>query len=61
MRGILLFVTEDVYEAARQEIEEFREQAIPAFAVLPSVKGSRGVAMQMIRDSVRKAMGAEFI
>lgn len=57
----IIFVTEEVHESAREEIDALAEQATPTFAVIPSVKGSRGVAMQMIRDSVRKAMGAEFI
>lgn len=57
----IIFVTEEVYESAREEIDAFGEQAIPTFAVIPSVEGSRGMAMQMIRDAVRKAMGAELI
>lgn len=57
----IIFVTEDVYEAAREGIDALQEQAIPTFAVIPSVKGSRGTAMQRIRDSVRRAMGAEYI
>ncbi len=57
----IIFVTEDVYEAAREGIEALREQAVPTFAVIPSVTGSRGTAMQMIRDSVRRAMGVEYI
>ncbi len=57
----LIFVTEEVYEVAHDEIDEFDEQPIPTFTILPSVKGSRGTAMQRIRDSVRKAVGAELI
>jgi V/A-type H+-transporting ATPase subunit F len=57
----LIFVTEDVYDTTRETIDEQQEEAIPTFALIPSVKGSRGAAMQMIRESVRRAMGAEFI
>jgi len=57
----VIFVTEEVYESAREGIDALVEQAMPTFAIIPSVKGGRGVAMQIIRDSVRKAMGAEFI
>ncbi len=57
----LVFVTEEAHESAMEEIGALTEQATPTFAVIPSVKGARGVAMQMIRDSVRRAMGAEFI
>ena len=57
----IIFVTEDVYEIARESIEALQEQAVPTFAVIPSVTGSRGTAMQMIRDSARRAMGVELI
>jgi V/A-type H+-transporting ATPase subunit F len=57
----IIFVTEEIYGAAREEIDSLAESAIPAITVIPSVGGNRGMAMQMIRDSVRRAMGAEFI
>jgi V/A-type H+-transporting ATPase subunit F len=57
----IIFVTEDVYDSAREGIDTLQEQAIPTFAVIPSVKGSRGTATQIIRESVRRATGAEFI
>ncbi len=57
----IIFVTEEVRESAQEKIDAYAEQATPTFTVIPSVKGSRGVAMQIIRESVRKAMGAEFI
>lgn len=57
----IIFVTEEVYEGAREIIAAFKEQATPTFTVIPSVRGSRGLALQMMRDSVRRAMGVEFI
>ncbi len=61
MQFKIIFVTEDVYEGARERIDGFAEESTPTFAIIPSVKGSRGIATGMIRHSVRKAMGAEFI
>lgn len=57
----IIYVTEDVYESARDGIDKFAEASRPTFSIIPSVKGGRGVAIQILRDSVRKAMGAEFI
>ena len=57
----IIFVTEEVFDLARESIDRFAEEAIPTFVTIPSVKGSRGMAMQMIRDSVRRAMGAELV
>jgi vacuolar-type H+-ATPase subunit F/Vma7 len=61
MQFKIIFVTEDVYESARERIDGFIEESTPTFSIIPSVKGSRGIAARMIRDSVRRAMGAEFI
>jgi len=57
----IIFVTEDVYDAARELLDALQETAIPTVAVIPSVEGSRDTAMQKIRDSVRRATGTEFI
>ena len=57
----IVFVTEDVYENVRERIDGFAEESTPTITIVPSVKGSRGIALQRIRDSVRRAMGAEFI
>lgn len=57
----VIFVTEDVYESARERIDASAEQAIPTIALIPSVARNRGMAAQRVRDSVRRAMGAEFI
>lgn len=57
----IIFVTEDVYEGARAGIDAFAEASTPVFAIIPSVRGGRGVAAQLVRDSVRRAMGAELI
>lgn len=57
----IIFVTEDVYETAGERIEEFAERATPTFTIIPSVEGSRGTATQIIRASVRKAMGSELV
>ena len=57
----IIFITEEAHENARDTVERLDEEAMPTLTVIPSVKGSRGIAMQKIRDSVRRAMGAEFI
>ena len=57
----IVFVTEEIYEEMRERIDALAEESTPTFTVIPSQKGNRGTALQMIRDSVRRAMGAEFI
>jgi len=57
----IIFVTEDVYEACSEEIAEYRDQAFPTVTVLPSVKGSRGVATAEIHEAVSAAVGADIL
>ena len=61
VRGTPFEMGRQIGEAAREEIDSLGERGIPAVTVIPSVAGNRGVAMQLIRHSVRRAMGAEFI
>ncbi len=57
----LIFVTEEFYDAVRDAVHELSEDALPTVVILPSVKGARGITMQLIRDSVRRATGAELV
>jgi V/A-type H+-transporting ATPase subunit F len=57
----IIFITEDAYENVRERMDSFAEESTPTITILPSLKGSRGVALQAIRDSARRAMGVEFI
>jgi V/A-type H+-transporting ATPase subunit F len=57
----IIFVTEDVYEACSEQIAEYRDQALPTVTVLPSVKGSRGIATAEIHKAVSAAVGADIL
>lgn len=55
----VVFVTEDVYEACAEQIARHRDQALPTVTILPSVKGSRGLAAAEIHEAVSAAVGAD--
>jgi len=57
----VIFVTEDVYEACGDAIERYREAALPAITVLPSVTGSRGLVAAEIQRAVSAAVGADIL
>jgi V/A-type H+-transporting ATPase subunit F len=57
----IIFVTEDVYEACSEQIAEYRDQALPTVTVLPSVRGSRGIATAEIHRAVSAAVGADIL
>lgn len=57
----IIFVTEDVYEACSEQIAEYRDFALPTVTVLPSVRGSRGLAATEIHQAVSAAVGADIL
>jgi V/A-type H+-transporting ATPase subunit F len=57
----VIFVTEDVYEACAEQIAKYRDLALPTVTVLPSVKGSRGLAATEIHEAVSAAIGADIL
>jgi V/A-type H+-transporting ATPase subunit F len=57
----IIFVTEDVYEAAAELIERYRDEALPTITVLPSVTGSRGLIAAEIQRAVSAAVGADIL
>lgn len=58
---VIIFVTEDVYEACSEEIGEYRDLPIPTVTVLPNVRGSRGLAAAEIHQAVSAAIGADIL
>jgi len=57
----IIFVTEEVFKACREEIYEVQDRPTPAITILPSLRGSQGLGMEEIKEAVRKAIGAEIL
>lgn len=57
----IIFVTEEVFKACREEINKVQDRPTPAITVLPNLRGSQGVGMEEIKEAVRKAIGAEIL
>ena len=57
----IIFVTEDVYEACAEQVAQYRDLALPTVTVLPSVRGSRGLAATEIHEAVSAAIGADIL
>ena len=56
-----VFVTEKLFPACAETIEEFKSQAYPAIIPIPDNSGSRGVGEKMLRQNVEKAVGMDFL
>lgn len=57
----IIFITEPVFEAAKDTIDKYKSQAFPAVIPIPSGSGSTGAAMDNLRANVEKAIGASIL
>ena len=58
---VTVFVTEKLFAACAETIEEFKGQAYPAIIPIPDQSGSRGVGEKMLRQNVEKAVGMDIL
>ena len=58
---VTIFVTEKLFAACAETIEEFKSQAYPAIIPIPDNQGSRGVGEKMLRQNVEKAVGMDIL
>ena len=57
----VIFVTEKLYAACAETVQEYSAAAYPAIIPIPDSKGSSGVAMAQIKSNVEKAIGADIL
>lgn len=56
-----IFITEPAAELVKDRIAFYREKELPAIVPVPSIKGSTGMGMQQVKDSVKKAVGIDIL
>ena len=57
----IIYVTEALYEACTETIEQYKAESFPAIIPIPDSHGPRGVAMARIKANVEKAIGADIL
>jgi V/A-type H+-transporting ATPase subunit F len=56
-----IFVTEKLFAACAETIEEFKGQAYPAIVPIPDNSGSLGLGEKILRQNVEKAVGMDIL
>ena len=57
-----IFITEDFAEGVEEILKDLRERPLPTVTFIPAgAKGTRGLGMERLRNSVRKAVGADIL
>lgn len=57
----LIYITENVASLIADEISSYRNNYFPAIILIPGSKGSLGIGMKSVKESVEKAVGADIL
>ena len=57
----VVFVTEKLFPACRETIEEFAGEAYPAIIPIPDNSGTAGIGMAQLKANVEKAVGVDIL
>lgn len=57
----VIYITEQTASKIQNEINEYRNERIPAVIPIPGIQGSLGIGMQGVKKCVEKAVGADIL
>lgn len=57
----VIFITEELALNMQEEIDRYKNEAVPAIIVIPGKDGSNGYGMQSIKNTVERAVGADIL
>ncbi len=57
----IIYITESLAEKIKSEIQQYREQVVPAIILIPAVFGNTGAGIQGVRDCVEQAIGSDIV
>jgi len=58
---VIIYITEQFASQIEDTIAVYRSQKLPAVVPIPSIFGKTGIGMQQVKDSVKKAVGADIL
>ena len=57
----VIYVTENMAEASREQIEHYRTVSVPVIILIPGVSGNTGEGVNEVHRSVEKAVGSDIL
>lgn len=57
----VIYVTEGLAAGMGREIEQYREQLLPAIILIPGIAGNTGDGVSGVKKSVEQAVGSDII
>ena len=57
----IIYITEAIAAQLSKEIEEYREQTLPAIIQIPGVSGNTGAGVEGVKKTVEQAVGSDIL
>lgn len=57
----IIYITEEASLMAKESIAKYKDFELPAIIVIPGVGGSMGLGMNEVRESAKRAIGADIL
>lgn len=57
----IIYITEQASLLAKESIARYKDNQLPAIIVIPGITGSMGLGMNEVRESAKRAIGADIL
>lgn len=57
----IIYITEQASLLAKDSIAKYKDSKLPAIIVIPGIGGSMGLGMNEVRESAKRAIGADIL
>lgn len=57
----IIYITEEASLKAKESIAKYKDFELPAIIVIPGIGGSMGLGMNEVRESAKRAIGADIL
>lgn len=57
----IIYITEQASLLAKESIAKYKDAKLPAIIVIPGIGGSMGLGMNEVRESAKRAIGADIL
>ena len=55
----IIYITEEASLKAKESLAKYKDMELPAIIVIPGIGGSMGLGMNEVRESAKRAIGAD--
>lgn len=57
----IIYITEEASLKAKESLAKYKDMELPTIIVIPGIGGSMGLGMNEVRESAKRAIGADIL